>query len=378
MKNAIEHFLSGRDYKEISLYGFIYMFFAVISVAALTDTLTHNYADASIEAAAVVCNGALLYYLRRTGDIRRTSLIVVWLSALAVFAIVLVNDFRHASFIFLFFAPFSFYLVLDRQRLLLHAAAYYVMMLVLLFYGFLYSSNRELFDDTMARTALLSAILFVIAIGIFIYYAIQYSFDRLETSNREKELLLREVHHRVKNNLNMISSILGLQHTGNDRALRELVTRNRERIQAIATVHEMLYRHDTLDRIDCREYIERLTQEMLRGCDRCDIAVRLDVETILLPLEEMIHFGLMIQEMFVNSLKHALAKGGTITIRLLRHGTKILFEYFDSGGGCDLSRLKKARTLGYDLIRFSVKKLHGTLDIRNRPGLCYRMEFAYA
>ncbi len=377
-RTKIEPFLATNNYKTISLYGFIYMFVIIISAAALVDFAIGNDDDAAVESLAVFAMGGLIAFLRRTHDVATTALIVVWLSAAAVFTLVLVNDFHHNTHLFLFFAPFAFYLVLDRERLLRHTPVYYMITVSLLVYGYFYSANRSLFDDTDSLVALGVALAFDIAIGIFIYYAIQYSFDRLEASNDEKELLLREIHHRVKNNLNLISSILGLQNSSGDPEVRRLIARNRERIQSIATVHEMLYRHDSLDAIDCRDYIETITREiLLANTEDQKITLRLRIDDVSLPLETMIYFGLMIQEMFVNSLKHAITDEGVIRISLKAQGERLVFEYADDGRGCSDEALGSRESLGSDLIRFAAKKLHADMRIETTPHVHYRLEFGH-
>ncbi len=375
MKKNIEKFLLTKNYKEISLYGFIYMFFIVVALACFVDVLSENYSDATVECVAVLIDYSLLYYLKKSQKIELVSIILVWLSAIAVFVLVYINDFYHSSYLFLFFAPFAFYLVLDKNRLLRHALLYYFFMIAFLVYAYYYSSNRLLFDDSIALGAIFIGIVFDIAIGIFIYYSIQYSFDKLETSNREKEFLLKEIHHRVKNNLNMISSILGLQETYNDKKIEQIITRNRDRIQAIATVHEMLYQHDSLANVNCSEYINTLTKEILRSYSYDDIKLNLHVDDFSIFLENMIHFGLMIQEMFINSIKHADSPNLTVTIIIQKNGENISFEYFDNGVGCDVQMLKESHSLGYDLIQFSAKKLHADISILNKSGLHYHLEF---
>jgi two-component sensor histidine kinase len=354
------------------------MFVIIIFLALIADTFYANYDDAVIEIVALSVAIFLIMFLQYTKREEFVAKIIVWLSAIAVFSLVFTNEFAHNSTIFLYFAPFAFYLVLDKHSLVFHASIYYLLMLGLLIYGYFYSNNRTVFDDIDSIIALCIATLFDIAIGVFIYYSIQYSLDKLKASNDEKEILLKEVHHRVKNNLNLISSILGLQNSSKDEKIHQIITRNRERIQSIATVHEMLYQHESLSLINCREYIKTITQEMiLANSDIQDVKLNLEIDNIKLSLEVMIYFGLMIQEMFINSLKHTLNDKSIITIYMKKDKNIVKFEYFDNAKGCSDKTLHSTKGLGSNLIQFSAKKLHATLNVSTKPHVHYFLEFKY-
>ncbi len=375
MHKKIEAFLSDRNYKEISLFGYIYSFLIIIAIAMCIDIIMQNYDDAIIELISIFFVLGILGYLYAKRNIKIASIILMWVAALATFALVIINDFQHTTVLFLWLTPFGFYLVLDRKVVLFHSVVYFFLMLLLLVYGYYYAENRILFDDYNALNSFFIGTLFVIAIGVFIYFAIEHSFEKLEASNRQKEFLLKEVHHRVKNNLNMISSILGLQSDINDKKVQTIITRNRERIQSIALVHEMLYLDENLDKVDSYEYINKLTSQILQAYTKYSITLNLNVSSYLIPLDAMIHIGLMLQEMLVNSIKYAFDEKGIIQITLSKTDNKFLFIYQDNGRGCSAQTLNRHSGLGIELIKISAQKLKSNLNIENINGLSYKMEF---
>jgi len=140
----------------------------------------------------------------------------------------------------------------------------------------------------------------------------------LRGSLLEKEVLLKEVHHRVKNNLQIISSLLFLQKEGiADPAIQELFEESRHRISSMALVHEELYRSGDLGRVDLREYLERLAPKVvqsLRGEKNLELSRQL--ASCLLPLDKAIPFGLLVNELLTNAVKHGFAgrDSGTIPV----------------------------------------------------------------
>ena len=143
----------------------------------------------------------------------------------------------------------------------------------------------------------------------------------MEASLREKEVLLQEINHRVKNNLQVISSLLALEsrHLNNEQA-NESFTRSRARIKSMALIHEKLYQSKDLSKIDFRHYIRDLADSLFRTyeVDPGTITLKMEVEDVSVPLDAAIPCGLIINELVSNSLKHAFSDGerGEISIGL--------------------------------------------------------------
>ncbi|MGB9868582.1 PAS domain S-box protein, partial [Methanothermobacter sp.] len=142
--------------------------------------------------------------------------------------------------------------------------------------------------------------------------------DRLRSSLREKEALLREVHHRVKNNFQIISSLINLQlNEIKDQApLLDLESR----VKSLALVHELLYESEDITSIDMRRYIERLTSSILDSYHAAGIELRVSVKDVTLPIETAVPLGLIINELITNSVKHAFSEGGEIRVKLESEG----------------------------------------------------------
>jgi two-component sensor histidine kinase len=242
-----------------------------------------------------------------------------------------------------------------------------------MFWGYSHSTNRLFFDDFVAILIFIELGAFLLISGIVIHYFLSYTLKKLEISNAEKEILLQEVHHRVKNNLNMMSSILGLQTNSPDKNVQALVKSNRQRLESIAMVHELLYKHDDYLQIDFGLYVNKLAQHLVYACSTVPIKMNIETNDIKLSLETMTHLGLVVQELLSNSLKYAFTGKGEINIELRKEDEKYILDYFDSGTSSVEEISSKG--LGLELIELKVRQLSGTVTLTHTDGFVYSIEF---
>lgn len=205
--------------------------------------------------------------------------------------------------------------------------------------------------------------------------------EKLIGSLREKEVLLREVHHRVKNNMAVISSLLNMQsgYVKDDRYLG-MFKESQGRIRAMALVHEMLYQSDDLALIDVRAYLESLANSVKRMfAEESRVKILIEVDEITLGLDSLIPCGLIINELLTNALKHSFVDSqGEPQIRLSMklQGDIIALTVSDNGRGLpegfDLGGSQK---LGLKLVEALVSQIDGTLRINRDHGASFQVTF---
>lgn len=208
--------------------------------------------------------------------------------------------------------------------------------------------------------------------------------EKTKTLLKEKEALLREIHHRVKNNLQVISSLLSLQAGYiREQSSREMFKESQNRIRTMALVHEQLYRSENLSRIDFSEYLRLLIADLFRlyGVDSTLIKAKLNVMDISLRIDEAIPCGLIVNELVSNSLKHAFpgARGGEIRISMVpKQDEMLLLEVVDNGVGMPTDfDLGKVGSLGMQLVTTLVDQLGGTMELNSSDGTQIRITFAH-
>jgi len=197
----------------------------------------------------------------------------------------------------------------------------------------------------------------------------------INRSLREKEVLLKEIHHRVKNNMAIISSLLNLQSSSIDDAhVQNLLSESRGRIQTMALVHEQLYKSRDFLQIDAKDYIESLACRLSNSLENrgAKVKVEVEVDDIKLGMDQLIPLGLILNELLTNCYKYAFTgRGeGTIHIRLVRDNSAVRLCIKDNGHGLRAGLdLKGSQSLGMKLIEALSLQLEGELEVRSGDGL---------
>lgn len=201
--------------------------------------------------------------------------------------------------------------------------------------------------------------------------------ELLRTSLAEKEVLLKEIHHRVKNNMQVISSLIQLQsYSLFDARDTELLKETQQRIRAMAQLHELLYRSRDLETVDVAEYLGALTRELAGGSGIEEPEVM--VVSCQLALDEAVPLGLIANELMQNALKHAYPKGqrGYIAIRFEKCGADFVLAVEDRGSGPPEGFDPLAvRSMGLTLVRSLAEQIGGELSFEGPPGFSARLRF---
>lgn len=196
---------------------------------------------------------------------------------------------------------------------------------------------------------------------------------------RDREVLFKELYHRVKNNLQVVISILGMQSKRlvSDES-KEVLQEANGRIKSMALIHEKLQNSDDLNSVDMQDYIESLLKDVLKGYALGDsIKVQVNSENLYLPLEHVSPIGLILNELTSNSLKHAFdatTKASIEVTLVCQNDKQYILSYKDNGKGFD--QAKQQKSLGSLLIEtLSTKQLHGTMTTNGDSGFYYEVIF---
>ncbi|QUH22422.1 PAS domain S-box protein [Methanobacterium alkalithermotolerans] len=206
--------------------------------------------------------------------------------------------------------------------------------------------------------------------------------DDLLNSIKDKELLLREIHHRVKNNLQIIASLLNLQSAETqEEEAQEFCRVSQDRVRSMALIHEKLYKSPNISRINFYDYVKSLTEALFYNYTTHPgiVQLNLDIDNISLDLDTAIPCGLLLNELITNSLKYAFPDGnkGTITIKFksLPSGEYQLVIGDDGIGLPPGFNLDRVETLGLQIVISLVKQIEGTLELEETSGTVYTINF---
>lgn len=205
--------------------------------------------------------------------------------------------------------------------------------------------------------------------------------EKVSQSLKEKEILLKEVHHRVKNNMQVISSILNLQSSYvKDTYALNLLKECQNRIKSMAFIHESLYQTKNFESVNFSEYVSTLTKNLVHtySIDTKKIKLILTLDKLFLNLDASIPCGLIINEIISNSLKYAFPdnRDGIIFVTLRVNKNKVNVEVGDNGIGIPESvDVKNTQTLGLQLVDTLVEQLNGTFKLIRKNGTIFSIEF---
>jgi len=204
----------------------------------------------------------------------------------------------------------------------------------------------------------------------------------LKKENQEKELLLKEVHHRVKNNLQIVHSMLNIQSrkVNNEIALKVIVEA-KSRVMAIAIIHKILYESEDLSTIDVKKYVNSLSDNIKRiyKSDHTEIILNIDIQEVYLDIDKSIPVGLILNELLSNTYKHAFVnrKKGNIKIEIFQLDGVCQFNYSDDGEGVTNYNMESYKTLGMHLIHRLANQLQTEAEIGKTTGFNLSFVFNY-
>jgi len=199
-------------------------------------------------------------------------------------------------------------------------------------------------------------------------------------SLKEKDVMLKEIHHRVKNNMQVIYSLLNLKAKSvADSEIRGILEESRDRVHSMSLIHETLYRSDDLAHVDFKTYLQCLVQNISSSYKRHDVQIRVDMEPVALDVNTGIPCGLIANELVSNSLKHAFPEGkqGTINVGIRTDGlgSNVLFVE-DNGIGlpADLD-FRNTASLGLQLATVLAGQIHGMIELSRTEGTKFSITF---
>lgn len=198
-----------------------------------------------------------------------------------------------------------------------------------------------------------------------------------------KEVLLREVHHRVKNNLQIISSLLNMQAETLPESLQSILEVGQRRVRSMALVHEQLYSVGQPDHLDFAEYAAALANDLMasQSADCRGIRLRTELESVMLPADQAVPCGLILNELLTNSLKYAYPNGraGEIVVGLSRSESRVTLRVADDGIGLPPGfDWEQAQSLGLRIVHILTAQLNGTMRYKPGQGARFTLTFPAA
>jgi two-component sensor histidine kinase len=242
------------------------------------------------------------------------------------------------------------------------------------------SQKKQLQKEQALRAALLGGIVCLLLLGALAWYHYVRTKAKnkvIEKQSRELEILMKEIHHRVKNNLQIVTSLLDIQSLtlDNDSAV-EAIRESKNRVQSMAIIHRFLYHENSVRAIRVEDYLKNLSENLFSSYNVNPDKIKLetDIDELDLDVDTMIPLGLILNELISNSLKYAFDGSGTLFISLKEKENGLCLFVKDNGKGFPQPvDLQNTQTFGLQLIAALAQKLKAKLDVYNDNGAVVSM-----
>jgi len=371
LKNKIQKL----HYKRLFLFGAYTTIIYLTIFATIMDFLFANKIDSLIDALYGLLSFIAYKLVCKRDNIDIASTTLFWISTF-IEVLYLIAHSIDFNIIFALFIPILAFYTMKKRTLIINLTLYYLLLISIFSYYYITTSNNIFLHNGNFIFSYIIAHLFILAFGAFYYLAIDEFIFRLERANKTQKLLLKEVHHRVKNNLNLIASILGLQkNLQKDKTSKYLLEQNQHRVESIALLHNILYKNNLLDSTDTKLYLTALIDKIIQSYGNENIKIMTNIEKIELSMNSMLQLGIMINEMLTNTLKHNINSIISIEIVFKKIDDYYHLIYCDNSKNVDLMELK--RGFGYNLITLSASAFKSDIQLDNNNKFCYNITLKY-
>jgi len=381
MIENIRHLFQSEDHKEIMLGSLLVLFIGIYAILALSAFYLglNDVFWVKFNVALIII--LLFVICSKFRNLPLTVILFIIIleidTSLAMFS----KDFYDFVAIYPFLIIFGFFFFFKLKTALWMTVAHFTYWIVMTIFRYHNVADHPMFKSLMPDINMFTTSVVVVFLGLFYNLSTEVTYEKLEIANEKNVTLLKEIHHRIKNNLNIIASIFGLQilnlQKGISKSAEEVLKDNKMRIEAIAMIHESLYQNHDIGKAPFDEYAQNLTNLINKTYNR-NISVQIDSSDIALPLETMFRLGIVLNEFFTNSIKYAFEhdKNSDQVWITLSKEEDYCFTYHESRNEhIDIDKMLNSQTLGMRLIQLSVKQMEGTLNISHNNGLIFTIIF---
>lgn len=365
------------DHHQILLYGFHFSFVVIFTLAVIRDLIFGNVFNASINFSGLFSTIISYYFLHFKNKENLASYLIILIAIIPLYILIYFNHFGNLVIIYVMLIPLAVFFLLPFRQAVIFNFLIFLLLICMLYYISTVQPNAPILNNPKALINITFVSILTMFFGIFYHLSIETQMKKLKHSNTQKDILLQEVHHRVKNNLNVTAAMIGLQSLDVDENTKIHLLKSKTRIESIAAVHEMLYTQESFEKIIFYDYIIRLEELLSKsygGKEKYELQINID-KKLTLPLNTMVQFGLMLNEMLTNTLKYAIHPNGLIiTISLKEMKDEYLFTYQDNGiKELTEDTLLKHSGLGTKLIQLGANQIDANLQISYENGLIYTL-----
>jgi two-component sensor histidine kinase len=323
----------------------------------------------------------LFYFFIKTKKSVLFAYLLAFETDISIMLLAFAHNFNDYYVIYAIIYPVGIFLLMSLRRAVIVVILHHLTWALIFIYASSLFESHDFLTNKVAIMKFYTASIITVLMSYLYRKIIQDTYDKLAESDAHKEVLLREIHHRIKNNLNFISSILGLQQKHlkhkNAEALENTLNESRLRVSAISLVHNTLYKQPNLALVNFEKYTNSLAENINRATSN-QLKVNIHTENISVKIDTALMLGIMINELLTNSIKYAFDPNEKkeVSITLTKNHSEFHFIYRDhTKKTIDIDKIEKSKGLGVRLIKIAAKDLDAKLSIYTHRGLIYDIKF---
>ncbi len=373
-REKLELLLLKKDYKDIMLLNLLYLSMAYFVILSVVTLILGYYYFFVFKFLTVIALFAILKYYQKSSATKISVLFLMIILELEIASEILSGSFYEVPILYPFLTIAGFFFFFNLKEATVATIIHYSCWLIIYIY-----TQKYIYTDHPIFTSnwifnMFATSFFILAFSISYYFSTTVIYKKTQKALQLKENILKEIYHRINNNLNFMASILGLQinHAKKNppESYQEILKTSRLRIDSIAMTHEVLYETHDFKEINFETYIKKLTNLIGKTYGK-SIDVTIQSGELKLDSAMANRLGIIINELLTNTIKHSLdAKIPQIEISLKVKNSGYHFSYHEKDGQkIEMQKLENNETLGMRLIRLTVEDIQGEMEVFWDDGL---------
>lgn len=348
-------------------------------VAAFADLLLYQHTEhIPLHIMIVTAYGFFTLHYIKHQNFTLSIYAILTASSLYFLMMLYLSDFALYSYFFPILLPIGTYIILSLKESIFFIVIHYLILTLVSLYAYTELDIRSEAFSFISMKVYVFIVTFILLFGIVYHIALRENYQILSDENHKKEIALSEIHHRVKNDLNLISSMLSNHHFGaENQNLEHIVESNKARIKAISIIHELLYKEKNFASIRFESYVKSLCDALLSNDIQIQIKIASKIKDISFSIKHMQHLGIILNELIINSLYHTFhdTDDKSIAIILGLHDDTLYLTYKDNAQNCDIKKIGSENALGLEFAKASAKQLKAAITFECKSGFLSHVLF---
>ncbi len=380
IKEKFQRLLSEKDHKEIMFMAILYLGIVYFTFMSIVTIILGYNSYFFIKFSVLIIMLGILYFYKKTSKLKLSIIVLTIIINIEISIAILSDEMFILPTLYPFIAIAGYFFFFNFKEAVLLTIFHYLFWIIVFYLGYHIMHPAHPFFRGILNIFVTS--FFILTFSISYHFSTTYTYEKIEKTLNENDTIIKEIYHRITNNLNFMAAILGLQINHSKKvpheSYQECLKKSRLKIDTIAILHGVLYETKNFEHIEFGQYIKNLTNLITKTYAR-KIKTRIETNQMKLDISTTNRLGIIINELLTNSIKHSFGDEILhISISLKKEQDNYHFAYHEvAGKEMDLTKLLNSKNIGMRLIRMiAEEQIEGELEIGWEDGLLVEIVFS--